>query len=147
MRWSSYFFPTYFTPKSSTTSVNCTGCHSCFQSPGVILLCCWPRLLSIFSSSLLDSSPDYGNPYMPRLATIYTTPFVSIFSLSLHYMMISSGMYLTWMRMYSGRLSGVMRYNYIYISSLTWPLFVDMTLLNRILATSISAVGVATLPG
>ena len=29
---------TYFTPKSSTTRVNCTGRHLCLQSPGTNLL-------------------------------------------------------------------------------------------------------------
>ena len=46
---------------------------------------------------------------MPRLATIYTSPFTSNFSLSLYSVMISSGMSLMWMWMYSGRLSGSMR--------------------------------------
>ena len=141
------FFFTYFKPKLSTTSVNCTGCHSYFQSPGTNFLCWYPLLLSSFSRSLLASIPDCDNPYIPRLAKIYTASFVSIFSLSLYYVIILSGMSLTWMRMYSGSLSGVMSYNFDISIVMNLAPFIYMMLLNRILATSISAVDVATSPG
>ena len=90
---------------------------------------------------------DCGKLYMPRLTTIYITPFASVFSLSFYSFMISSGMSLTCMQMYSGRFSGVMgkKLDISIVTNLA-P-FVDMTLLNRILATIISAVGVATSPG
>ena len=141
------FFFTYFTPKSSTTSVNCTGRHFFFQSPGTNLLCWQPRLLSLFSRILLAGSPDCGNPYMPRLATIYTAPFASVFYLSLYSVMISSGMSLTCMWVYSGRFSGVMRQKLDISIVMNLAPFVDMKLLNRILADRISTVGVATSPG
>ena len=95
-------------PKSSTTSVNCIGRQSCFQSPGTGLLCWYPRLLSSFSRSSLASRPECGKPYMPRLTTIYTAPFVSVFSLSFYSFMVSSGMYLTCIRMNYGRFSSFM---------------------------------------
>ena len=62
-------------------------------------------------------------------------------------MIISSSMYLRLMRMNSWRLSGVMieKFNISIVMNLA-PL-VEITLLKRILATSISAVGVATSPG
>ena len=66
-------------------------------------------MLSSSPRILLAMSPDCGNTYMSLLAAIYTAPFVSVFSLSFYSVMISSGMSLMWMRIYSGRLSGVMR--------------------------------------
>ena len=62
-------------------------------------------------------------------------------------MMISSGMSLMWMRMYSGHLIGVMSYKFDISIVMNMAPFVDMTMLNRILATSISALGVSTSSG
>ena len=91
--------------------------------------------------------PDCGNPYMPRLAAIYTSPFAYAFSLSFYSAMISSGVSLMCMRMYSCRLIGFMRYKFDISIVMNLAPFVDMTLLKRTLAISISAVGVDTSPG
>ena len=92
-------------------------------------------------------SPGCGNPYMPRLETIYIAPFASVFYLSLYSVMISSGMSLTCIWMYSGRFSGVMRYKLGIPIVMNSDPFIDMMLLNGILATGISAVGLANSPG
>ena len=91
--------------------------------------------------------PDCGNPYMPRLAAIYTSPFAYSFSLSFYSAMISSGMSLMCMRVYSFRLIVFMRYKFDMSIVMNLEPFVDMTLLKRSLAISISDVGVDTLPG
>ena len=94
----------------------------------------------------MDSSTNCSKTYMPRLAKIYTAPFDSASSLSFYSAMISYGMSLMWMRMYSGCLIGVMSYKFDMSIVMNLAPFVDMMLLKRILDTSISAVGVATFP-
>ena len=66
-------------------------------------------LVEPFSRSSLASNPDCGRPYIPRLATMCTDPFGIAVSLKLYSKMISSGMSMMFIQMYSGRLSGVMR--------------------------------------
>ena len=97
--------------------------------------------------SSLASSPDCGNPYILWLVTIYSAPLASVLYLSLYYFMISYGMSLTCMRIYSGRFSSVMRYKLDISTVMNLAPFLYMTMLNSILATIILAVGVATLPG
>ena len=101
--WSS---PTYFTPKSSSTSVNWTGLQSCVQNLGTNLLCRQPLLLGHFSRSSFANNPACGKPYMPRLAWMWMEPLSSTIFLSWYSSMISSGISLMLMRMYSVRLRG-----------------------------------------
>ena len=61
--------------------------------------------------------------------------------------MILSGISVNLSRMYSGRVSEVLRYELLISAVINFAPFVDTTLLNSDLATIISAVGVATFPG
>jgi hypothetical protein len=78
---------------------------------------------------------------------MYTNTLLCAISLILYSMMISSGMSLMLMRMNSGRFSGVIRYKSDMSIVMNHAPLVDMTLLKRSLAMSMSAVGVATAPG
>ena len=63
---------------------------------------------SLFRISLAKN-PACGKPYMPQLDWMCIYPLSSTMSLSLYSLMISSGVPLMLMRMYSGRLRGVTR--------------------------------------
>ena len=64
--------PTYFTAKSSTHSTKKIGRQSCFQKPGVIVLCRYPAAFSRFSRSSCAMIPAWGRPYIPLLIWTYT---------------------------------------------------------------------------
>ena len=89
--------------------MNCIGLVSYFHSPGTSLLWWYPCLLSRFSSSSLARSPDCGKPYIPLLVLMYIDPSFVAFGFKLYSWMISSGMSVILMRIYSGLLSGVIR--------------------------------------
>ena len=103
------FLFVYFTPKLSTTNVNCMGFVLCFHKPGTNLLCQQPCLFSRFSSCLLERRPAWGSPYMPLVASMYTLPSGVARSRILYYMMISSGISLSLILLYYECLSGVIK--------------------------------------
>ena len=65
IKWSAYYLPTSFTPKSSTTKGNNIGSHLCLHSPGVCLH--WKYTLgSIYSVfKFFGSVPACDNTYIP----------------------------------------------------------------------------------
>jgi hypothetical protein len=73
--------------------------------------------------------------------------FLVAFSLTFYSLMTSSRLSLNLIWMNLARCRGVMRYKLEMSIVMNCAPFVEMTLLNSILATRISAVGVATLPG
>ncbi len=70
----------YFTPKLSTTKVNCTGHVLCFQRPGTNLLCLYSCLFNCFSRSSFTNNPDCGRRYMPCMALMYSAVRCCLFS-------------------------------------------------------------------
>jgi hypothetical protein len=74
-------------------------------------------------------------------------PLGVVLSCSLYSSMILSGMLLNFIRMNLGRCSGVIKKKMEMSIVINRAPLVEITLLKSILATSISAVGVATLPG
>ena len=62
-----FSLPEYFIPKSSTTSVNCTGLVACLKSPGVWGSSKYPSSANLLFNNLFAYMPDWGSPYIPRL--------------------------------------------------------------------------------
>jgi hypothetical protein len=77
---------------------------------------------------------------MPCLALMYMLPFLVAFSLSLYPLMTSSGISLNLIQMNSAQCRGVMRWKFEISIVMNRAPFMEMTLMNSILATSISAV-------
>ena len=71
--------PIYFTPKSSTVNVNQMGLFSCLKRPGVWSTSIYSCSSSRYLNNFLARLPDSDIPYMLRIISQYTNPFLIMF--------------------------------------------------------------------